>query len=141
MKGGQMSIFYTLYSNTPLSIASVEQVIGKAAISQDTLDIDFIYPTFPRVNFIERDFHFNPTISISYSIDRKNYVESIRAMITTVVKLLTADAGDLVLLYQVDSTILQRLQSSLILNDTDFWRPEYRALLPLPYTVEKLPDL
>jgi len=25
--------------------------------------------------------------------------------------------------------------------DTGFWRPEYRALLPLPYTMEKLPDL
>ena len=22
-----------------------------------------------------------------------------------------------------------------------FWRPEYRTLVPLPYTVEKLPDL
>jgi hypothetical protein len=136
-----MSIFYTLYSNTPLSIAAIEQVIGKAAISQDTLDIDFIHPTFARVNFVERDFHFNPTISISYSINRKNYVESICAMITTVVKLLTADASDLVLLYQVDSTMLQRLDSTLILNDTDFWRPEYRALVTLPYTVEKLPTL
>jgi hypothetical protein len=28
-----------------------------------------------------------------------------------------------------------------ILNDTGFWRPEYRALVTLPYTVEKLPDL
>ena len=136
-----MSIFYTLYSNTPLSIGAIEQVIGKAAIDQDTLDIDFIHPTFPRVNFIERDFHFNPTISISYYLSRRNYDESVRAMITTVVSLLAADTSDLVLLYQVDSTILQRLQSRLILNDTDFWRPEYRALVTLPHTLETLPDL
>ncbi len=60
-------------------------------------------------------------------------------MIATVVKLLAADPSDLVLLYQVDSTILQRLQSTLILNDTGFWWPEYMALLPLPYTMEQLP--
>lgn len=136
-----MSIFYTLYSNTPLSIAAIGQVIGKAAIDQDILDIDFIHPTFPRINFIERDFHFNPTISISYTINRKNYDESMHTMITTVVKLLAADESDLVLLYQVDTVLLQRLDSTLILNDTGFWCPEYRALVTMPYSVEKLPDL
>ena len=135
-----MSIFYTLYSNTPLSIGAIEQVIGKAAIDQDILDIDVDRPASLTINFVKHDFHFHPSVSVLYELARGNYDESVRAMITTVVKLLAADASDLVLLYQVDSPMLYRHNSTLILNDTDFWRPEYRALITLPYTIEKLPD-
>jgi hypothetical protein len=136
-----MSTFYTLYTNILLSIAEIEQVVGIDHISQDILNIGIDSPIVQETHFIERDFHFRPTINIVYHDVPGNAEQSRLAMITTVVKLLMADESDLVFLYQVDTTLLQRLQSTLILNDTGFWRPEYRALLPLPYTVEKLPDL
>lgn len=135
-----MSAFYMLHTNTPLNVTQVEDSIAKTSISRDTLNIDVAIPPPHGVMIIERDFHFRPTISITYYLFRGNFDEGVRAMITTVARLLTVDTSDLVLHYQIDRTMLQRLQSTLILNDTDFWRPEYRALVPLPYTVETLPD-
>jgi hypothetical protein len=136
-----MSTFYTLYTNIPLSIPEIEQIVGIDHMSQDILNMGIDSPIVQETHFIERDFHFRPTISIMYHDVPGNAEHSRVAMITTVVKLLTVDASDLVFLYQVDTTLLQRLQSSLILNDTGFWRPEYRALVTLPYTVEKLLNL
>jgi hypothetical protein len=136
-----MSSFYTLHINTPLSIAEIERVIGINHISHETLNLS-VHPHSARTaDIISEACHFRPTSRVIYHLARGNYDQSVQTMIATVVKLLTVDASDLVLLYQVDTTLLQRLQSTLILNDTDFWRPEYRALVTLPYTVEKLPDL
>jgi hypothetical protein len=136
-----MSTFYTLYTNTPLNVHNIEKLFGIDHVSQDILNIGIDRPIIQETRFIDRDFHFQPTISIVYHDVPGNAEQSRVAMINTVVALLIADASELVLLYQVDTVLLQRLQSSLILNDTGFWRPDYRALLPLPYTVEKLPDL
>ncbi len=134
-----MSTFYTLHIKTPLAIAEIEQVIGAEHISNDTLNVGPYIPSNRSMDIFASAFPFCANLRISYYLVPGNHDQGIRTMITTVDTLLTYDTSDLVLLYNGDSTILQRINSTLILNDTDFWRPEYRALLTLPYTMEQLP--
>ena len=134
-----MSTFYTLHINTPLTIAEIERVIDLAAIPDRTLNLGVHMASDRSIDIFASAFPFRPTMKIIYHLIPGKYDLSDRTMITTVDKLLTYTARDLVLLYNADTTLLQRIQSTLILNDTDFWRPEYRALLTQPYTVETLP--
>jgi len=134
-----MSIFYILHINTPLSVNEVEQLIGTDTISQDILNIDVYTPSSRSMDIFASAFPFRANLRISYNLIPGNHGQSIRTMITTVVQLLTYDQSDLVLLYNGDVTSLQRIQSTLILNERGFWNPDYRALVPLPYTIELLP--
>jgi hypothetical protein len=141
MRANPMSSFYTLHTNAALSVAEIEYLLDIEHISHDVLNLG-VHPHSERTaTIMSETCRFRPTSRVIYHLARGNYDQSVRTMITTVVKLLMADASDLALLYQVDTVLLQRLQSSLILNDTGFWRPEYRALVTLPHTMEKLPDL
>ena len=134
-----MSIFYSLHINTPLTPAEVERVIQAEHISHNTLNLDVCISPTRTVDIISSVFQFRPTLLIVYHLIPGNYDRSARAMLMTVVNLLVADQSDLVLLYNADTPILQRFQSSLILSANDFWNPELRALVPPPYSVEPLP--
>ena len=134
-----MSTFYTLHIKTPLTIAELEQVIGAEDISNETLNVGAYIPSNRSMDIFASAFPFSANLRISYYLVPGNHDQGIRTMITTVDKLLTYDQSDLVLLYNGDITTLQRIESTLILSDRGFWRPEYRALLTQPYTVETLP--
>ena len=136
-----MSAFYTLHINTSLAIAKIEEVIDLAAIPDRTLNLGVHMTSARSIDIFASAFPFRPTMKIIYHLFPGKYDQGVRTMITTVDKLLTYNQSDLVLLSNADTTLLQRIQSTLILNDTDFWRPEYLALLPLSYTIATLPAL
>jgi hypothetical protein len=136
-----VSIFYTLYTNIPSSIADIEALIEVNTISHDVLNLSVHIPSDRTLDIMRDVFPFHSTIKIIYHLITSNYDQSCRAMIKTVVQLLSADQSDLVLLYNGDVRTLQRIHSTLVLNNNGFWIPEYCELLPFPYTIEELPEL
>jgi hypothetical protein len=136
-----VSIFYTLYTNIPSSIADIESLIEVDTIPDDVLNLSVHIPSERTLDIMKDAFPFRSTIKIIYHLITSNYDQSCRAMIKTVVQLLSADQSDLVLLYNGDVRTLQRIHSMLVLNNNGFWIPEYCDLLPFPYSIENLPGL
>ncbi|PSB35546.1 hypothetical protein C7B69_05740 [filamentous cyanobacterium Phorm 46] len=94
-------------------------------------------------SIIEEEFGFVPNITIWFRLNwDADFEKADRIMIRVTIELLRQISKDAVLLFNYDSTVLQRLGGNLLLNDA--FNPWITDLLPevtLPYEIRNLPSL
>ena len=93
-------------------------------------------------SIIEETFSFKPSVTVLFRIESdSDYYLTRRIMLQTSIKIMQLFSGDLVLLYNGETIVLQRLRNQLLLNQ-DFWTWEESDLdqIKLPYELRSLPS-
>ncbi|NJL73232.1 MAG: hypothetical protein HC888_17675 [Candidatus Competibacteraceae bacterium] len=144
-----MAIEYTLYFDSNRPALELHQVICICVGERPATTLSDVYP-FSGLGlqgavlvpdeltreFVREDFSVNPRVQVNFRLDKFNLMSAQDSLARCISALATADAGDMILLFNGEMVVLQRREGDLLLREGfGVWTPERILLFTTPHRI------